>query len=216
MKPGVSEHGYTVFEERIHTLTAAVGLLVSLAYLPFLFQAASAGSAQPRLLLGAIIFAAALIILYGASTTYHALPTGEQKRKIRILDHCAIFILIAGTYTPLIVGPLWTRQGLLLLGLEWGLALTGILLKVFGGERFRRVTDLIYVVMGWLGIFWMRAFAEETSWLALYWVLGGGVVYTIGIIFYKMKHRPYTHGIWHLFVFAGTVCHAYAIWKYAY
>lgn len=215
MRPGVSEHGYTALEERIHTLTAALGLLFAGAFIPFLFQAALADPARPAIFWGATVFAISLIILYGASTAYHALPEGELKRKTRTLDHCAIFILIAGTYTPLTVGPLWQRQGSVLLGLEWGLALAGIILKVSGGDRFRRTTDLIYIIMGWLGIFWLRAFAEETSWQALYWVLGGGVIYTVGIIFYKMKHRAHTHGIWHLFVFAGTVCHAYAIWKYA-
>ncbi len=103
----------------------------------------------------------------------------------------------------------------LLLSSEWGLALLGIVLKIAGGLRFHRITDLIYVGMGWLGLFWLKPFAEETSWTALYWILGGGVVYTVGIVFYKMKGRPYTHFIWHLFVFAGTACHAYAIWKYA-
>lgn len=215
MKAVVSSHGYTAFEERIHTATAALGLLASIAFLPFLFRNALSAT-SPYAVLGASVFAMALILLYGASTLYHALPDGILKRKVRILDHCAIFILIAGTYTPLIVGPLWPHHGPLLLGLEWGMAGAGIFLKVIGGDRFRRTTDLIYVIMGWLGVFWLHAFAQATSWTALYWVLGGGVIYTIGIIFYKMKSRAYTHGIWHLFVFAGTACHAYAIWKYVF
>jgi hemolysin III len=215
MRTGLSEHGYTAYEERIHTLTAAMGLLAAAAYLPFLLQAAMR-SKSPLAVAGAAVFAAALLLLYGASTTYHALREGEWKRRVRIVDHCAIFVLIAGTYTPLIVVPLWPRGGPLLLGLEWGLALVGIGLKVWGGEKFRRVTDLIYVGMGWLGIFWLRAFVEETSWEALWWVLGGGIVYTVGIVFYKMKNRAYTHVIWHLFVFTGTACHAYAIWRYVF
>ncbi len=210
-----SDHGYTPAEERANTITAALGLLAAFAYLPFLFTAAQK-SHYPLALPGAIAYAAALLLLYGASTLYHALPSGEWKRRIRVLDHCAIFTLIAGTYTPLIVGPLWPHHGPLLLGLEWTLALVGITLKIFGRMRLHRVTDLIYVGMGWLGLFWLRAFAEATSWTALSWILGGGVVYTVGIIFYKAKGRPHTHLVWHLFVFAGTASHAYAIWKYVF
>ncbi len=214
MKSPILDQGYSVVEERLNTWTAALALGAAIGFLPFLVSAAQK-SLHPHALIGAVIFGGSLLLLYASSTIYHALPAGELKRKIRVLDHCAIFVLIAGTYTPLIVGPLWNHHGLLLLSSEWGLALLGIVLKIAGGLRFHRITDLIYVGMGWLGLFWLKPFAEETSWTALYWILGGGMVYTVGIVFYKMKGRSYTHFIWHLFVFAGTACHAYAIWKYA-
>ncbi len=204
---------YSPDEERCNVLSAASGLAAVLAFLPFLLSSALR-SGTPNALAGASVFGAALVFLYAASTAYHALPPGKSRRILRMTDHCAIFVLIAGTYTPLAAGPLWNSGGQTLLALQWGLAVIGILIKTLGGLRFHRATDIIYLGMGWGGIFWAGAFIRQTPWQALAWILAGGLAYTGGIVFYKAKNRAYTHFIWHLFVFAGTVCHAYAIWKY--
>ncbi len=210
--PSLDGPVYSPREERGNVLSAAFGLLAVIVFLPFLLSAAL-HSKTPNALAGAMVFGAALVLLYGASTAYHALPHGRARRILRVTDHCAIFILIAGTYTPLAAGPLWHAGGPALLILQWSLAATGILIKTLGGLRFHRVTDMIYIGMGWSGIFWAGAFLRHAPWEAMAWIIAGGLAYTGGIVFYKAK-GPYTHFIWHLFVFTGTVCDAVAIWGY--
>ncbi len=208
------EHGYTRGEEIANTLSAAAGLLVFLGASPFLMAAAS-GSEKPLALASTGIFLTSILGLYLSSTTYHALVPCRAKRILRILDHSAIFVLIAGTYTPFALGPLRESGGLFLAIIEWTMAALGIAFKWAGGIQYRRLSNLIYLCMGWLGIFWIRPLIESVGWAGFFWVLSGGIAYTVGITFYAAKHKSYAHFVWHLFVFAGSLCHTVAVWRYA-
>ncbi|CAN5591060.1 hemolysin III family protein [soil metagenome] len=204
---------YSRGEEIANTLSSAIGLVAALAAAPF-FLAKARHSDESLALLGAGTFLLATVIMYGASTLYHAIPPGATKHKVRLLDHSAIFVLIAGTYTPLAVGPLRHDGGLVLLALEWLLAVVGIFIKTCGGFSRRHLSNALYLLMGWAGLFWLNSFIEHVTMDGFLWVLAGGIAYTVGIVFYLAKKRAYAHFIWHLFVFAGTCCHAYAIWRY--
>jgi hemolysin III len=208
------EHGYTRGEEIANTLSAGAGLLVFLGVSPFLIAAAS-DSERPLALASTSVFLASMLGLYLSSTIYHALAPSRMKRIVRILDHSAIFVLIAGTYTPFALGPLAASGGFLLAIIEWTMAVLGIAFKWAGGIQYRRLSNLIYLCMGWLGIFWIRPFIESVGWPGFFLVLSGGIAYTVGITFYAAKHRHYAHLVWHLFVIAGSLCHTFAIWKYA-
>jgi hemolysin III len=154
--------------------------------------------------------------LYAVSTIYHALPQTRAKCLFRVLDHIAIYLLIAGTYTPFTLGVLRGPWGWTLFGLVWGLALVGILLKAFAGVRFEVLSVLLYLVMGWLCLIAAGPMlALVPSW-GIIWLLAGGVAYTIGVVFYAIDHRVYySHFVWHLFVVAGTACHFVAVLGYA-
>jgi hemolysin III len=208
------EHGYTRGEEIANTLSAAAGLLIFLGVSPFLL-AAAAVSERPLALASTGVFVAAMLGLYLSSTIYHALAPCKMKRFVRILDHSAIFVLIAGTYTPFALGPLAASGGLVLAAIEWTMAVLGIAFKWAGGIQYRRLSNLIYLCMGWLGIFWIRPFIDSVGWSGFFLVLSGGIAYTAGITFYAAKHRNYAHFVWHLFVIAGSLCHTLAIWRYA-
>ena len=208
------EPKYTRGEEIANTLSAAAGLVLFLGISPFLMAAAS-DSERPLALGSIVVFLASMLGLYLSSMIYHALAPCPMKRIVRILDHSAIFILIAGTYTPFALGPLAASGGFVLAIIEWTMAVLGIAFKWGGGIQYRRLSNLIYLCMGWLGILWIRPFIESVGWSGFFLVLSGGIAYTVGITFYAAKHRRYAHLVWHLFVIAGSLCHTIAIWRYA-
>ena len=208
------EHDYTRREEIANTLSAAAGLLIFLGVSPSLL-AAAAVSERPLALASTSVFLVSMLGLYLSSTIYHALAPCGMKRIVRILDHSAIFVLIAGTYTPFALGPLAASGGFVLAAIEWTMAVLGIVFKWVGGIQYRRLSNVIYLCMGWLGIFWVRPFVESVGWTGSFLVLSGGIAYTAGISFYAAKHRHYAHFVWHLFVIAGSLCHTLAIWRYA-
>ena len=165
--------------------------------------------------IGASIFASAVGLLYLTSVLYHALPQNRAKRVFQLLDHGAIFILIAGTYTPFTLGVLRGAWGWSILGLVWSLALAGVLLKAFSGLRYPRLSLGLYLGMGWLMII-----AVKPLWLlmptgGILWLLAGGIAYTAGVAFYAADRLRYGHFVWHLFVLAGTACHFIAVMRYA-
>ncbi|HEY5741269.1 MAG TPA: hemolysin III family protein, partial [Terrimicrobiaceae bacterium] len=176
-----AERGYTRGEEIANTISAAAGLLVSLGIAPFLMIKAYR-SAQPWAAGSSAIFLASVIAVYFISTIYHALGPGKAKRLARIIDHSAIFVLIAGTYTPFALGPLAAYGGPTLVIIEWSLALLGIVFKCTGGVHYKRLSNFLYLCMGWLGIFWIRPFIENATWHGFLWVLAGGISYTLGIL----------------------------------
>jgi hemolysin III len=201
-------------EEIANSVSHGVALAAALVAAPVLVLSARGhGTAA---VVGAAVFAATAVLLYLASTLYHALPNGRAKRVFRIIDHSAIFLLIAGTYTPFTLGVLRGPWGWTILGLVWGLAALGITLKAVAGIRYRRASTMLYVAMGWLALVAIRPLwlqVPRSGWL---WLLGGGVAYTAGIAFYATDHRVrYGHFVWHLFVLAGTVCHFFAVLWYA-
>jgi hemolysin III len=166
-------------------------------------------------IVGASVFAATIVLLYLTSTLYHALPRNRAKRVFRVLDHGAIFLLIAGTYTPFTLGVLRGTWGWTLLGLVWGLAAAGVTLKAVGGVRYPVVSTCLYLGMGWLVIIAARPLWLRMPPSGLLWLVAGGLAYTAGVAFFAAERIRYSHLIWHLFVLAGTACHFIAVLRYA-
>jgi len=191
--------------ERFNSFTHLAGLLAAVAgSVVLIVQAARAGDAWQ--IVSFSIFAASMMLLYGASTLYHSVR-GAAKRVLVKFDHCAIYLLIAGTYTPFTLVTLRGPWGWSLFGVVWGLAIIGIVKElVLGRDRVPSVP--LYVAMGWLGAIAAVPLYQQLPGAALYWLVAGGVFYTAGILFYANDERwRHAHGIWHLFVLAGTVCH---------
>ena len=215
-KPLASERRrpQTLGEEIANSVSSAVGLLAAIAGIPLLV-----GSAIQRRnefsLVGTIIFAVAMLSLYLVSTIYHAVPEGRIKRFFHLLDHSAIYVLIAGTYTPFALGAMRGRWGWTLFGVVWSLAILGIILKAFGGLKHQRLSIFTYLGMGWMALFAIRLFWLHVQFAGLLWILAGGIAYTSGVLFYAAKRLPYNHLVWHLFVIAGTACHFCAVLWYA-
>jgi hemolysin III len=204
----------TPSEEIANSVSAGIGLLAVLAGIPLLV-----GTAIQRRnefsLAGTVIFAVAMAFLYLASTIYHAVPVGRIKRFFHLLDHSAIYILIAGTYTPFALGAMRGFWGWVLFGVVWILAMLGISFKVLGGLKHQRLSILTYLGMGWMALFAVRLFWLHVQFTGLLWLLAGGIAYTSGVFFYAAKRLPYNHFVWHLFVIAGTACHFCAVLWYA-
>ncbi len=209
------ERAQSLGEEIANSISHGIALLAAVSATPFLIIAA-VGSGDIENIVGASVFAATMVLLYLTSTLYHSLPRNRAKRVFQILDHGAIYLLIAGTYTPFTLGVLHGTWGWTLFGLVWGLALTGILLKAIGGVRYPTLSTCLYLAMGWLVLI-----AVKPLWLlvpawGLFWLLAGGIAYTVGVAFFVIDERVrYSHFIWHLFVIAGTACHFVAVFRYA-
>jgi hemolysin III len=166
-------------------------------------------------IVGAGVFAVTMLLLYTASTIYHALPVGRAKEILRVVDHAAIFLLIAGTYTPFTLGVLRGAWGWALFFAIWILAFGGVALKILQGTRYPVVSTWLYVGMGWLMMIAIRPLCERMPALGLGLLVGGGLFYTGGLGFYAAREMPFRHLIWHLFVLAGTTCHFFAVLWYA-
>jgi len=202
-------------EELANALTHGVGLLASLIGLPILVLTAMSRGEQAAVI-GTSVFGATLIALYAASTFYHAVPHPELKQKLRVVDHAAIYLLIAGTYTPFTLGVLRGTWGWTLFGIVWTLAALGVLFKVwFGSGRFHRLSTAIYVMMGWVIVVAIKPLTQSMDQAGLVLLIAGGLSYTGGVVFYVDKRRAWTHPVWHLFVLGGSVCHYFAVLWYA-
>ncbi len=160
------------------------------------------------------IYGASSIILYAASTLYHALPFPAFRRLLHTLDHAAIYVMIAGTYTPFLLISLQGKLGWTLFALLWGLAFSGVVFKLFFIGRFKILSTLGYLGMGWMAVFVIKPLLAHIAFGGFMWILAGGLAYSLGVIFYAWKRLPYNHAIWHLFVLAGSVCHYFAILFY--
>jgi hemolysin III len=201
-------------EEIANSVSHGVGVVAALAATPFLVLAA-ARRGGAFAIVGASIFAGSAVILYVASTLYHALPGNRAKRLFRIIDHSAIFLLIAGTYTPFALGALRGSLGWTLFGVVWGLAALGITLKSVAGIRYPWLSTTLYLAMGWLALVAIRPLWVHVPVAGWLWLIAGGLAYTAGIAFYAAERLPYGHFVWHLFVLLGTVCHFFAVLWYA-
>jgi hemolysin III len=198
-------------EEIANSITHGAGLMAAIAAIPLLLLA-SRGPGDAWQIVGAVIFGVALVLLYTASTVYHALPPSRAKRVLRVLDHSAIYILIAGTYTPFALGVLRGPWGWALLGAAWTLALLGIVAKLTVGFRFPRLSTMLYLSMGWMALVAAGPLIERVSAAGLAWLIAGGLCYTGGVFFYSTDGRiRYGHALWHLFVIAGSTCHFFAV-----
>ena len=162
-------------------------------------------------LAGSIVFGITLLLLYTASTLYHAIQHPIAKGRLKVFDHCAIYLLIAGTYTPFTLIGLRGSVGWWLFGAIWALALAGVVFKLFYTGRFKRLSTLIYVAMGWLVVIAIGPVAAALDAWTLGWIIAGGVFYTLGTFFYMRDSIPYAHAIWHLFCIGGSVCHYVAV-----
>lgn len=201
-------------DEIANSITHGLGLILSLIGLPVLIIT-SLDRGDVINVIGASVFGGTLVALYLASTLYHSIPAPRAKRVLRILDHVAIFLLIAGTYTPFTLGVLRGVWGWTLFGIVWTLAAIGILFKVVLGTRFPKASTIFYLAMGWLIVVAARPLMLSMPSAGLWLLAAGGLAYTCGVVFFVLDHRRYMHAVWHLFVMAGSACHFVAVLRYA-
>jgi hemolysin III len=202
-------------EEIANSISHGIGLIAAIVATPFLIMEAIRRG-NPGFVAGVSVFVASMVLLYLSSTLYHALPAGKAKRVFRIMEHSAIFLLIAGTYTPFTLGVLRGAWGWTLLGLVWGLALTGVALKAFKKMSHPVISTGLYLFMGWLILIAAYPMFERVPVSGLLWLVAGGAAYTAGVAFFVADTRlKYGHFVWHLFVMAGTACHYFAVLWYA-
>jgi hemolysin III len=204
---------WTVGEEVAHSVTHGIGLLAAIAGLVVLLVEAAA-TRDPWRITACAVYASTLVLLYGTSTLYHALSATRARAIFRVLDHSAIFLLIAGTYTPFALVSLRGPWGWTLLGIVWGLAALGITAKAVFGTRWPIFSTVIYVGMGWVVVVAVKPLIAHVPPAAIAWLVAGGVAYTGGVVFYAWTRLRYSHAIWHLFVLAGSVCHYVAVIRY--
>lgn len=201
-------------EEIANSVSHGIGLLAALVGAPVLLLAVVRDGTRANVV-GAAVFVATTVLLYLASTLYHAVPHGRAKSVFRTLDHGAIFLLIAGTYTPFTLGVLRGTWGWLLFGLVWSLAVVGVLLRVTGVLRHPVLSTSLYLTMGWLALIAVRPLWLHVPPAGLLWLLAGGLSYTAGVAFFAARRLRYAHFIWHLWVLTGTGCHFFAVLWYA-
>ena len=215
-KDAAPKHGlpeYTLGEEIANSVTHGVGALLSLVGTAILlYRAARYGTTLH--VVSFAVYGSCLFLLHLSSTLYHALRPPRAKRVFRVFDHCSIYLLIAGTYTPFLLLSLWGRWGLTLLIAIWTLAIAGIVFKSLFIGRLQRASVLLYVLMGWMIVVAAREAWVRVPHAAIGFVAAGGLLYTLGVAFYAWKALPYNHAVWHLFVLGGSVCHYAAILLY--
>ncbi len=195
-------------------LSHGIGLMLAIAATPFLIMgAANRGSTAN--VIGSSVFAATMVLLYLSSTSYHAAPKSRLKDRLRKLDHAAIYLLIAGTYTPFTLGVLGGPWGWTLFGIVWSAAAIGVCEKLISGIRYPRLSTVLYLIMGWSVLIAIRPLVLNVPMEGIGWLVAGGLSYTVGTVFYTARRLPYHHLIWHLFVLSGSACHFFAVLWYA-
>lgn len=202
---------YNPKEEKINVVSHFVGLLLSVAALVLLVVKASLfGNAWH--IVSYSIYGLSLIVLYLASTLYHNAKNPQKRAKLNIFDHAAIYVLIAGTYTPFTLVTLNGTVGWVLFGLTWGAALAGIVFKLFFFGKYDRLSTVMYVLMGWMVVFAMKPLLENLSVQGLFWLIMGGLFYTVGAVFYAQRKLKFNHAIFHIFVLLGSLSHFISIY----
>lgn len=199
-------------EEIVNAILHGIGVGLSIAALVVLIIYASIHGDTWHLV-SFSIYGATLIILYLASTLYHSFPKGKWKNILHVVDHSSIFLLIAGTYTPVTLTAMRGPWGWSIFGVIWGIALLGIILKIFWMGKIKYLSVGLYVIMGWLIVIGIKPLIDSLETFSLIFLLAGGLAYTIGIIFYIWRRLKYSHGIWHLFVLAGSICHFFTVFS---
>lgn len=209
---------YTSGEEVANAVTHVVGSHLGAAMLALLvWQGATSGVDVAWKVTSAAIFGASMILLYAVSSSYHAVTYAPAKRILHVMDHMAIYFLIAGSYTPFCLVTLRPEHPALawsIFGIEWGATLVGILFKIRTTGRMRYISTSAYVLMGWVALAAIVPLVRSLSGLGTMWLALGGALYTVGCVFYLWKSLPYAHMVWHLFVLAGTICHFFCILWY--
>ncbi|MDD7804642.1 MAG: hemolysin III family protein [Endozoicomonas sp. (ex Botrylloides leachii)] len=209
----VFSHNFCLAEEIANSITHGLGALLSVAGLTLLITCAISQN-DPWRIISFSIYGTTLILLFIASTLYHSFQHSHTKRIFKLLDHCAIYLLIAGTYTPFLLVTMRNTTGWVLFTIIWLLALFGIIFKLICIERFKKLSVVTYILMGWLIVVASKQLTEKLPSGGINWVVAGGVVYTLGVIFYLWNRLPFNHAIWHLFVLGGSICHFFAIYFY--
>ncbi|HVG18976.1 MAG TPA: hemolysin III family protein [Blastocatellia bacterium] len=202
-----------LIEELANGITHGIGLALSLVGLAILVTLSVLNGSAWHVA-GCTTFGVTLVMLYAASTLYHSLRTPRFKRALKILDHAAIYLLIAGTYTPFTLVNLRGFWGWTLFGLVWSMSAFGILWKLFHVDRFQIVSTVIYLAMGWVAVIAIKPLLAAVPKAGILWLLAGGLFYTVGVLFFAWKRIPYNHAIWHVFVMAGSICHYFAVLFY--
>ena len=201
---------YSVGEEIIHALTHGVGVLLSIAGLSWMLYL-SVLADDPWRIVASVIYGSTLILLFLASTVYHSLYASRHRDIFKLLDHCAIYLLIAGTYTPFLLVAMRTNTGWWLFGTIWALATAGIVKKLWFRNRFPKVALASYLAMGWLVVVAAPQMAESIGPNGMAWLVAGGLSYSVGAIFYAVKRIPFNHAVWHVFVLGGGICHFFGV-----
>ncbi len=211
MTTHASKRPYTIVEEICHCSIHGLGIILSIAGLVILASFASVyGNAWT--IVSTVLFGVSMIIMYTASTLYHAIPNATAKKYLKKFDHIAIYYLIAGTYTPFLLVNLRGVLGWTIFGIIWGLAVVGTVLKLFLSGSGTKAWSLgLYLLMGWMIVFASKELYAHISTTGLVFLILGGLFYTLGIIFYVWKSRKYTHAIWHFMVLTGTIMHFFAV-----
>jgi len=205
---------FPTFQEEIaNSITHGIGLALSIAGLVFLVLYSSEYGTVWHVV-GCSIYGGSLVALYGVSTLYHGLPHEPSKEILRVVDHVCIYLLIAGSYTPFTLTVLRVPWGWTLLGIVWALAIWGIVSKIVYADMIGAGSALPYLAMGWLGIIAAKPIADVLPLGGILWLVAGGLLYTIGVVFYTRDDRPFFHAVWHVFVLAASVCHYIAVMFY--
>lgn len=197
-------------EELANRLTHGAGALLAVGALVLLVMKALEHGG-PLHVGSYAAFGVSLVLLYGASYAYHSARNDAHRRLLKIADHAAIYVLIAGSYTPFMASVLGGTSGLTLLGVVWGLAVVGVVFKFFFAHRFKLVSTMVYLVMGWLVLFVIGPLSSLLSQESILWLVAGGLAYSSGVVFYLWDRLPFSHAIWHLFVLGGSICHVMAL-----
>lgn len=205
---------YSDIEERANAITHGLGVVLGVVGLILLLIRAFDHQADTLTIASMAVYGSSIILLFLASTLYHSITTEKTKRLLKTLDHCAIYLLIAGSYTPFLLVSLRTPLAMGLMAVIWGIALVGIIMKIAFVYRFKRLSLVTYLAMGWLSLIVVYQLAMNIEIGGLVLLALGGVIYSLGVIFYVAKRIPYNHAIWHLFVLAGCACHFFAIYLY--
>jgi hemolysin III len=204
---------FTTGEEIAHSITHGVGALMSVAGLVLLIVRA-VGTGDPWRVVSFTIFGVTMVLLYSASTLYHALTPPRAKNVFKVLDHAFIYLLIAGSYTPFLLVSLRGGWGWAMFGVVWLVTIIGMVFKVWFAGRFRLLSTLLYIALGWMCIIAVKPMLANVPGPGLGWLLAGGVAYTGGSVFYLWRGMPYHHAIWHVFVLIGTACHFVSVYGY--
>lgn len=206
-------HFYPPLEEKINIVSHSLGLLLSIV--GFVLLMIQAISQDLMHVFAAVIYGTSMVVLYTASTLYHRSTTPSLRSKLRVLDHAAIYVLIAGTYTPFMLLTMPGPLGYSILAAAWTMAFVGIVLKVFYTGHFEILSTLLYIAMGWAIVFAIEPLAANLAPAGLFWLMAGGISYTVGAVLYAIKKIPYNHAIFHIFVLMGSVSHFISVYFYA-
>ena len=204
---------YSPIEEKININSHAIGFILSIVALVLLVAHASMHGDVWHIV-SFSIFGTSLIILYAASTFYHSAKKPELRKRLKIIDHASIYVLVAGTYTPFTLVTLNGKLGWLIFGISWGLALTGIILKLFFTGKYNLISTSMYVFMGWVIVIAIKPLINNLPSDGFLWLLAGGISYTLGAILYSIKKIKFNHAIFHIFVLTGSFCHFISVFFY--